>query len=181
MDLKPVGALAAFGAFSGIEKHLGAGNKVNAQKLLRNVGPSITYRLRDSAGQAKEFMNYQFAVDLGDGVPVFLMGVRENAQDSFKYMRAPADEQGTIQGFSLLRGALLNDAMVEAAIASYATQAVPANRPELVPQLAASARKALQLFTGPEFDGSTKAGTATADISAYAGGGRAQKQRAQTA
>ena len=47
------------------------------KKALRNVGPSITYKLRDAAGQAREFHNYMLPMDLGDGVPVFLLGVRE--------------------------------------------------------------------------------------------------------
>jgi cytochrome c biogenesis protein len=33
-------------------------------------------------------------VDLGDGVPVFLLGMRENPADQFRYLRVPADENG---------------------------------------------------------------------------------------
>ena len=47
------------------------------KKDLRNVGPSISYKLRDAAGQAREFHNYMLPVDLGDGVPVFLLGMRD--------------------------------------------------------------------------------------------------------
>ena len=56
---------------------LGAANKTATKKELRNVGPSITYKLRDAAGQAREFHNYMLPVDMGDGAPVFLLGVRD--------------------------------------------------------------------------------------------------------
>jgi cytochrome c biogenesis protein len=60
-----------------IESRLGAANKTVTKKELRNVGPSITYKLRDAAGQAHEFHNYMLPVDMGDGAPVFLLGMRE--------------------------------------------------------------------------------------------------------
>jgi cytochrome c biogenesis protein len=47
------------------------------RKELRNVGPSVGYKLRDASGQAREFQNYMLPVDMGDGQPVFLLGVRE--------------------------------------------------------------------------------------------------------
>ncbi|MEZ4142170.1 hypothetical protein QUR44_24400, partial [Salmonella enterica] len=50
-----------------IESRLGAGNKTATPKELRNVGPSVTYKLRDAAGQAREFHNYMLPVDTGDG------------------------------------------------------------------------------------------------------------------
>ena len=46
------------------------------EKHLRNVGPSITYKLRDAAGQAVEYHNYMLPVEL-DGQRVFLLGLRE--------------------------------------------------------------------------------------------------------
>lgn len=65
------------------------------------MGPSITYKLRDAAGQAKEFHNYMLPVKMGDAdtdIPAMLMGVRENPVDGFRYLRIPADEKG-IGGF----------------------------------------------------------------------------------
>jgi hypothetical protein len=85
---------------------LGAANKTKDKKTLRNVGPSITYKLRDAAGQAREFHNYMLPVDLGEGVPVFLMGMRETPAESFRYMRIPADEKGGMDGFLQMRAAL---------------------------------------------------------------------------
>ncbi|MDH5205783.1 MAG: cytochrome c biogenesis protein ResB, partial [Hylemonella sp.] len=46
-----------------INERMGAANKADAKKTQRNVGPSVTYKLRDAAGQAQEFHNYMLPVD----------------------------------------------------------------------------------------------------------------------
>jgi cytochrome c biogenesis protein len=131
-------------------KHLGAGNKSSNTKLLRNVGPSISYKLRDAAGQAREFNNYMLPVDTGDGVPVFLLGARDTPAEPFRYLRLPADEQNSLDGFLRLRAALLDPALREQAVRHYATRAVDATRPELAQQLVTSASRAVALFAGAE-------------------------------
>jgi cytochrome c biogenesis protein len=133
-----------------VDARLGAANKTVTQKELRNVGPSITYRLRDAAGQAREFHNYMLPVDTGDGVPVFLMGMRETPAETFRYMRVPADDQGNLDGFLRLRAALDDPALRAEAVRRYASHAVDPARPELAGQLAASASRALALFAGAE-------------------------------
>ena len=133
-----------------IDARLGAANKPDAKKNMRNVGPSITYKLRDGAGQAREFHNYMLPVDTGDGTPVFLLGVREAPSDPFRYMRVPADEQGSMDDFVRLRAALADPVTREAAVKAYAASAVDPKRPELSQQLAASASRALALFSGTE-------------------------------
>jgi len=129
---------------------LGAANKTKDKKTLRNVGPSITYKLRDASGQAKEFHNYMLPVDLGEGVPVFLMGMRDTPAENFRYMRIPADENGGMDGFLQLRAALVDPAMREAAVRKYAGEATDPSRPELAQQLSASTARALALFAGAE-------------------------------
>ncbi len=131
-----------------IESRLGAGHKTASRKELRNVGPSITYKLRDAAGQAREFHNYMEPVDLGDGVPVFLMGLRDTPAENFRYLRLPADDAGTLDGFLRLRDALADPAVREQAVRRYAARATDPARPELAQQLAASASRALALFAG---------------------------------
>ena len=71
-----------------VESRLGAANKTVTKKELRNVGPSVSYKLRDAAGQAREYHNYMLPVDTGDGTPVFLLGVREAPSEPFRYLRA---------------------------------------------------------------------------------------------
>ncbi len=131
-----------------IDARLGAGNKTVTHRELRNVGPSITYRLRDAAGQAREYHNYMLPVDTGDGVPAFLLGVRETPAESFRYLRVPADEAGGMDTFLRLRADLMDPALRAAAVRRYAARATDPQRPELAEQLAASAAKALALFAG---------------------------------
>lgn len=131
-----------------VESRLGAANKTVTKKELRNVGPSVSYKLRDAAGQAREFHNYMLPVDTGDGVPVFLLGVRENPSDPFRYLRVPADDQGTMEGFLRLRAALADPVARDQAVHRYVSQAVEASRPELAEQLSQSASRALALYAG---------------------------------
>jgi cytochrome c biogenesis protein len=136
-----------------IDSRLGAANKTQEQKELRNVGPSISYKLRDAAGQAREFHNYMLPVklDSGEASPaLFLLGVRENPADAFQYLRIPADEQGSMEGFLRLRRALADPVQRERAVQRYARNAIAADRPDLAQQLSASASRALALFAGPE-------------------------------
>jgi cytochrome c biogenesis protein len=133
-----------------IGSHLGAANKTSTRKDLRNVGPSVSYKLRDAAGQAREYNNYMLPVDTGDGVPVFLLGVRDTLADSFRYMRIPADDTGSMQGFMQLRAALLDAPSRETAVRRYVAKVVDTSKPELVQQLTGSAARVLALFAGAE-------------------------------
>ncbi|WP_298925498.1 cytochrome c biogenesis protein ResB [uncultured Ramlibacter sp.] len=133
-----------------IDARMGAANKTSSKKELRNVGPSITYKLRDGAGQAREFHNYMLPVDMGDGAPVFLMGIRDTPAEQFRYLRVPADDTGSLDGFLRLHAGLLDAGMREQAVRRYAAQATDPARPELGAQLAASAGRALGLFAGAE-------------------------------
>ena len=133
-----------------LNSRLGAADKTPTQREMRNVGPSITYKLRDEAGQAREFHNYMLPVDTGDGTPVFLLGVRTATSEPFRYLRLPADEDGSMEGFVRLRAALHDPAMRERAVRRYVLKAVDPQRPELVDQLTASAARAVGLFAGVE-------------------------------
>ncbi len=135
---------------SAIDERLGAGHKTTQTKELRNVGPSVSYKLRDAAGQAREYNNYMLPVDAGDGVPVFLLGMRETPSEPYRYLRPPADENGELTGFIRLRAALETPALRERAVQRYARKAVDPQRPELTQQLADSAQRALGLFAGQE-------------------------------
>jgi cytochrome c biogenesis protein len=138
-----------------IDNRLGSANKLGQDKGLRNVGPSISYKLRDGAGQATEFNNYMLPVILepnekGEGLPIYLWGMRTNANDSYSYLRVPADDQGSPDGFSRLKLALADPAMREEAVKRYVTKAVDPAKPEMAQQLSISAGRALNLFAGAE-------------------------------
>ena len=135
---------------SALDARLGSGHKTTTTKELRNVGPSISYKLRDAAGQAREFNNYMQPVDTGDGQPVFLLGMRESPGEPYRYVRMPADEHGSTAGFTRLRAALQNPALRAQAVRRYAAKAVDPQRPDLASQLEGSAARALSLFAGLE-------------------------------
>lgn len=134
---------------SSIESRLGSGHKTVTEKKLRNVGPSIGYKLRDGAGQAVEYHNYMLPVDL-DGARMYLLGMRETPSEPFRYLRIPADEKDSLDGFVRLRQALNDPALRELAIQRYAVTAVEGGKTELAQALQASATRALGLFAGAE-------------------------------
>jgi cytochrome c biogenesis protein len=137
-----------------LQQHLGSGAKINAKKELRNVGPSLSYKLVDAAGQRREFNNYMLPVEL-DGQRVFLAGARENLADNFRYLRIPVDDTDSMAGWTRLRAALLDPAMREMAVARYVAAATPAGNPQMAAQLSATASRVLDLFSGA---GPVKAG-----------------------
>jgi cytochrome c biogenesis protein len=132
---------------SSLSKHLGSGAKPQGSKQLNNIGPAVTYKLRDAAGQAREFQNFMLPVRLGTQ-NVFLLGVRDTPAESFRYLRVPADDSQTLQGWLRLRQALADSAMREEAAKRFAQTAAPTDRSDLRQQLASSAQKALEVFAG---------------------------------
>ncbi|MEO7009007.1 MAG: cytochrome c biogenesis protein ResB, partial [Caldimonas sp.] len=140
-DVRKVDLAASF------NEHLGSGAKANKRRELHNVGPSVSYKLRDAAGQAREFNNYMLPMEL-DGQRVFLFGTRENPDDSMRYLRIPADDSDSIDGWMRLHAALLKPELREQAAARYVALATPADKPEMGPQLKSTALRALDLFAG---------------------------------
>lgn len=134
-----------------LDQRLGAANKTTKRKDLRNVGPSVSYKLRDAAGQAREYNNYMLPIRLDDdpnSVPIFLLGVRDTPSEEFQYLRIPADPEGSKLTFLRVRAALQEPALRQEAVRRYVQQAIPAQRTDMAAQLTASASRALQLFAG---------------------------------
>lgn len=110
-----------------------------------NVGPNITYKLRDAQGQAKEYVNYMQPLQI-DGKHYFISGMRESVQDDFQYMRIPVDDDLTLDGFMHFRGTMLDSKkyseiakkMAQTSIASDKSAAVKAQFESSVEQLLAT-------------------------------------------
>jgi cytochrome c biogenesis protein len=130
-------------------EHLGSGARVKADKKLHNVGPSVTYKLRDASGQAREYSNYMIPVEL-DGQKVFLAGVRDTPDQAFRYLRIPADERSTLDDWMGMKAALADPASRLEAAKRYVRKSAPADKPELAQQLEASVLRGLTLFAGAE-------------------------------
>ena len=138
-----------FGA--SLDKQLGSAANTKKAKDLKNVGPSVQYKLRDSNGQAREFNNYMLPVKV-DGAEVFLAGVRESPAEGFRYLRIPADANGKIDEWMRLRAAIADPALREKAARRYAEK-VPlgsGGNAELREQLQASALRGLTVFAGDQ-------------------------------
>lgn len=72
-----------------------------------NVGPNITYKLRDAQGQAKEYVTYMQPLQI-DGKHYFISGMRETVQEDFHYLRIPVDDDLSLQGFMNFRATMLD-------------------------------------------------------------------------
>lgn len=132
-----------------LSDHLGSGAKVRSPKTLRNVGPSVSYKLRDASGQAREFHNYMLPIEL-DGQRVLLAGVRDNPNESFRYLRIPVDAADSIDTWVQLRVALASPALREVAARRYAAAATPDGQAAMHEQLRVTSLRLLSLFAGDE-------------------------------
>lgn len=133
-----------------LDKHLGSAAKNANNKDLKNVGPSVQYKLRDKNGQAREYQNYMQPV-LVDGSWVFLAGMRETPDAPFRYLRIPADDNDTVDEWMRLRAALMNPQLRAQAAQRYAKRAAPETSENILrlrEQLQASSVKGLSIFAG---------------------------------
>lgn len=147
-DVRAVNQSKSFS--SSLEKRLGSAAKNANNKELKNVGPSVQYKLRDKTGQAREYNNYMVPV-LVDGSYVFLTGMRESPAEPFRYLRIPADDDNQIDEWMRLRAALMQPEYRKLAAQRYAMRGVAssmANAPQLRAQIEASAYRGLTMFAG---------------------------------
>jgi cytochrome c biogenesis protein len=93
----------------------------------RNVGPSVTYKIRNNSGQAREYISYQYAMPI-DERSFFISGMRETPQEEFKYLKIPADQKGSISDFMLFKAALQNKPLIEAVAKKMANQSVNSDK-----------------------------------------------------
>jgi cytochrome c biogenesis protein len=166
-DVRSVNLVSSF------TQHLGSGSKAVTEKVLQNVGPSFSYKLRDPAGQAKEFNNYMLPVNV-DGQRKFLLGVRDAPSDPYRYLRIPADDQDSLQGFLQLKKNLADPNLRAQAVSRYVAKVSQGKSPETAQSLEASAARALELYAGidPELQDMTVMATGL-DGSALGRGGLA--------
>lgn len=118
-----------------------AASKTN--KNLRNIGPSVEYRVIDESGQSILFHNYMLPVEL-DGARIMLAGVQEPGAAGFRYLRLPVDDDSSVGDFMRLRAALIDPAARQLAIQRMV--AGYGGRPEEQKALQISAERALETF-----------------------------------
>ena len=134
-----------------LDKHSGSAAKNANNKDLKNVGPSVQYKLRDSTGQAREYQNYMQPVNM-EGAQVYLTGMRSSEAETFRFLRIPADDEHSVRDWMRLRAALANPAMRAEAATRYARTAIPpdssAASAKLSSQLQESTARTLAIFAG---------------------------------
>lgn len=64
----------------------------------QNIGPSVVYKFRNSSGQAVEYQTYQNPIPENEKF-FFMSGVREDLQSELKFLRIPADNDLSLQGY----------------------------------------------------------------------------------
>jgi cytochrome c biogenesis protein len=130
---------------------LGSGAKTSKPSELKNVGPSVQYKLRDASGQAREFSNYMQPLNIDD-MPIFMLGVRESSAEEFKYLRIPADADLSLNEWLTLRSLLQDPAARQRAVQRFTStvgqQSGFAVAPQMVAQLKESATRSIDLFSG---------------------------------
>ncbi len=66
----------------------------------QNIGPSVVYKFRNSSGQAVEYQTYQNPIPENEKF-FFMSGVREDLQSELKFLRIPADNNLSLQGYQI--------------------------------------------------------------------------------
>ena len=135
----------------GLDKRLGNAAKNANSKDLKNVGPSVQYKLRDKTGQAREYNNYMQPTVI-DGDAVFLTGMREAPDAPFRYLRLPADDDDSVNEWMRLRSAILDPELRALAARRYAERAIAqgVDGQRLQQQLRDSSEKGLAIFAGDD-------------------------------
>ena len=78
----------------------------NQEKKFQNVGPTITYKVRDAAGQAHEYVSYMLPLPR-EGSMFFATGERASLNEPYRWLMIPADHNNQIDSFMALRDVLL--------------------------------------------------------------------------
>lgn len=80
----------------------------------KNLGPSVTFKLRNNAGEAIEFVNYMLPVHVKGG-NYFISGMRKSPSEPLRYLHIPVDRNASTDGFFAFLNNLQDDAFVRAA------------------------------------------------------------------
>lgn len=105
-----------------------AGEGDPKDKKFVNDGSSVIFKVRDSTGQAREYVNYMSPVKNNDRY-VFVSGMRTNPSENFRYLHIPADDKFTVERFMKFH-ALINDTARVQKIAVKTVDQVLENAPD---------------------------------------------------
>ncbi|MDD3352730.1 cytochrome c biogenesis protein ResB [Zoogloea sp.] len=145
-------APAETGTLALLQKNLGSGAKSPTRKDMQNVGPSIQYKLRDAAGQAREYQNYMLPIQQ-DGAWYLLSGMRAEPSAPFRFMRIPMDMDGRPDSWFAIRQVLLDPTKHEEIARRFTAAALGADAgPETRSRLQETTARSLELFAQGGFE-----------------------------
>ncbi len=111
-----------------------------------NVGPSVTYKVRDSQGQAREYLTYMQPLML-EGRPWFVSGMRTLQSENYRYLRIPADGDQSLGDFMRLRATMFDAARGPEIARRLSAKFLPADAPaDTRAKFQASVEKLLAAF-----------------------------------
>lgn len=125
-----------------------------SEKKFRNWGPSFTYKLRNPAGEAKEYKNYMQPVER-DGRLFYMSGVRSSPSEGFGYLRIPADpDDAGLDRFMRLHHLLHDEERLRAIVTEYARQRFASQQGEGGPasRLVSSVNQMVSQFVDGDLD-----------------------------
>lgn len=103
----------------------------DGEKETKNVGPNFTYKVRNESGQALEYQNYQLPMLVNENY-YFMSGMRASEQEDFRFLKIPADENDSLQGFMIFKDLIYSSEKTNAAIAKIVegTSEISSNDPK---------------------------------------------------
>ncbi|MBV8048054.1 MAG: cytochrome c biogenesis protein ResB [Paludibacterium sp.] len=128
--------------------------EVTRARQLKNVGPSIEYKIRDNTGQAREYLTYMSPIQQ-DGANYLIAAVRREVSQPYDYLRIPLDDDLSIDRFMRLRAALANPALYDEIAAQSGAKAMQGNAisPAMRQEFETSVKWILARFAEGGFDG----------------------------
>ena len=94
----------------------------------KNIGPSISYKLRDETGQAQEYLNYMSPLEQNKAF-FLVTGSRRDINANFTWTYLPLDADNTLNTFMLLKNSFQSQQMRQDAVGKVLAQS-PENTPE---------------------------------------------------
>jgi cytochrome c biogenesis protein len=88
-------------AAEGVGQRMEDAREVKARKRVKNIGPSIQFKVRDAAGQAREYLNYLAPFE-EDGRYYQITGMRTEVAAPFGFVRFPLDADFKIDSYMRL-------------------------------------------------------------------------------
>ncbi len=117
-----------------------------------NVGPSVTFKVRDAQGQAHEYLNYMQPMML-DGRSYIVSGMRGAQNENYRYLRIPADDEASINGYMHWRDVMVDEKQAGTIAGRLSSKALPASADAtLKARFESSTSKLLGIFAHGGFE-----------------------------